>query len=51
MDDLPALDKNKRNSIDVVVDRFKIREDLAQRLAESSKPPCNWLTALPLLPA
>ncbi|MGI6408420.1 MAG: excinuclease ABC subunit UvrA [Thiopseudomonas sp.] len=35
MDDLPALDKNKRNSIDVVVDRFKIREDLAQRLAES----------------
>ncbi len=35
MDDLPALDKNKRNSIDVVVDRFKIREDMAQRLAES----------------
>ncbi|NLY16109.1 MAG: excinuclease ABC subunit UvrA [Gammaproteobacteria bacterium] len=35
MDDLPALDKNKRNSIDVVVDRFKIREDLTQRLAES----------------
>ena len=35
MDALPALDKNKRNSIDVVVDRFKVREDLAQRLAES----------------
>ena len=35
MDDLPALDKNKRNTIDVVVDRFKIRDDLAQRLAES----------------
>ena len=35
MDDLPALDKNKRNSIDVVVDRFKVRDDLAQRLAES----------------
>lgn len=35
MDDLPALDKNKRNNIDVVVDRFKVRDDLAQRLAES----------------
>ena len=35
MDDLPALDKNRRNSIDVVVDRFKVRDDLAQRLAES----------------
>jgi len=35
MDDLPTLDKQKRHNIDVVVDRFKIREDLAQRLAES----------------
>ena len=35
IDDLPALDKNKRNNIDVVVDRFKVRDDLAQRLAES----------------
>ncbi|TDQ36321.1 excinuclease ABC subunit UvrA [Thiopseudomonas denitrificans] len=35
MDDLPALDKNKRNNIDVVVDRFKVRDDMAQRLAES----------------
>jgi len=35
MDDLPKLDKQKRHSIDVVVDRFKIRDDLAQRLAES----------------
>lgn len=35
MDDLPKLDKQKRHSVDVVVDRFKIRDDLAQRLAES----------------
>lgn len=35
LDDLPALDKNKKHTIEVVVDRFKIREDLAQRLAES----------------
>ncbi|CAA0111864.1 UvrABC system protein A [Zhongshania aliphaticivorans] len=35
LDDLPSLDKNKKHSIDVVVDRFKVREDLGQRLAES----------------
>src|SRR5690554_743605 len=35
IDDLPSLDKNKRHNIEVVVDRFKIRDDLAQRLAES----------------
>ena len=35
IDDLPKLDKNKKHSIDVVVDRFKVRDDLAQRLAES----------------
>jgi len=30
-----ALDKNKKHNIDVIVDRFKIREDIKQRLAES----------------
>lgn len=35
LDDAPALDKKKKHSIDVVVDRFKVRGDLAQRLAES----------------
>ncbi|MDP5071693.1 MAG: excinuclease ABC subunit UvrA, partial [Congregibacter sp.] len=35
LDDLPELDKKKKHSIDVVVDRFKVREDLKQRLAES----------------
>lgn len=35
IDDVPKLDKQKKHSIDVVVDRFKVREDLAQRLAES----------------
>ncbi|HAJ86389.1 MAG TPA: excinuclease ABC subunit UvrA, partial [Pseudomonas sp.] len=32
---LPKLDKQKKHSIDVVVDRFKVRGDLQQRLAES----------------
>ncbi|AZZ44025.1 excinuclease ABC subunit UvrA [Pseudomonadaceae bacterium SI-3] len=35
LDELPKLDKQKKHSIDVVVDRFKVRSDLQQRLAES----------------
>ena len=35
LDDVPALDKKRKHSIDVVVDRFKVRDDLALRLAES----------------
>ncbi|MDG6774840.1 excinuclease ABC subunit UvrA [Thiomicrorhabdus sp. ZW0627] len=29
------LDKNKKHNIDVIVDRFKVRDDIKQRLAES----------------
>ena len=35
LDDTPALDKKKKHSIEVVVDRFRVREDLRLRLAES----------------
>ncbi len=35
LDDTPELDKKKKHSIEVVVDRFKIRPEIAQRLAES----------------
>jgi excinuclease ABC subunit A len=35
LDDPPKLDLRRKHSIDVVVDRFKVRDDLAQRLAES----------------
>lgn len=35
LDEVPALDKQKKHSIDAVVDRFKVRSDLQQRLAES----------------
>ncbi|MBG5197084.1 excinuclease ABC subunit UvrA [Pseudomonas aeruginosa] len=37
LDEVPKLDKQKKHSIDVVVDRFKVRADLQQRLAESFK--------------
>ena len=35
LDDPPKLDLRKKHSIEVVVDRFKVREDLALRLSES----------------
>ncbi|MFY0665426.1 MAG: excinuclease ABC subunit UvrA [Natronospirillum sp.] len=35
LDDVPDLDKKKKHSIEAVVDRFKVRDDLRLRLAES----------------
>jgi excinuclease ABC subunit A len=35
LDDVPELDKKRKHRIDVVIDRFKVREDLQLRLAES----------------
>jgi len=35
LDAVPKLDKNKKHSIEVVVDRIKVRPDMQQRLAES----------------
>ncbi|EDY85364.1 excinuclease ABC, A subunit [gamma proteobacterium HTCC5015] len=35
LDAAPLLDSKKKHSIEVVVDRFKVRDDLALRLAES----------------
>ncbi|MCP5153654.1 MAG: excinuclease ABC subunit UvrA [Ectothiorhodospiraceae bacterium] len=35
LDALPALDRQRRHSVEAVVDRFRVRPDLALRLAES----------------
>ena len=35
LSDPPTLELQKKHTIEVVVDRFKVREDLSQRLAES----------------
>lgn len=35
LDSLPKMDPKRKHSIDAVVDRFKVRSDLTQRLAES----------------
>lgn len=41
LDDPPKLDLRRKHSIDVVVDRFKVRSDLKQRLAESFETALN----------
>ena len=41
MDDTPELEKNKKHTIEVVVDRFKVRGDLQNRLAESFETALN----------
>jgi excinuclease ABC subunit A len=35
LDDAPTLDKNKKHTIEAVIDRVRVKEDVAQRLAES----------------
>lgn len=35
LDDTPELEKNKKHTIEVVVDRFKVRDDIKIRIAES----------------
>ncbi len=35
LDEAPALDKNKKHTIEAVVDRLRVRDDVQQRLAES----------------
>jgi excinuclease ABC subunit A len=41
LDDPPRLDLKRKHSIEVVVDRFKVRADLHQRLAESFEMALN----------
>lgn len=41
LDDPPKLEPRKKHHIDVVVDRFKVREDLKLRLAESFETALN----------
>lgn len=41
LDEVPTLDKRRKHSIDVVIDRFKVRDDLQLRLAESIETAIN----------
>ena len=51
LDDLPPLDKRRKHSIEVVVDRFKVREDLKLRLAESFETALELTEGLALVAA
>ncbi len=46
LDDVPPLELHKKHTIDVVVDRFKVREDIKQRLAESFETTLNLADGL-----
>ena len=41
LDDAPALDKNKKHTIEAVVDRVRVKDDITQRLAESFETALN----------
>ena len=41
IEDVPALDKNRKHSIDVVVDRIVVREGVNQRLVDSIEIACR----------
>ncbi len=45
----PELEKNKKHTIEVVIDRFKVKPDLAQRLAESFETALNISNGLALV--
>ncbi|HTQ98928.1 MAG TPA: excinuclease ABC subunit UvrA [Candidatus Acidoferrum sp.] len=45
----PELEKNKKHTIEVVVDRFKVRPDQAQRLAESFETALNIANGIALV--
>jgi len=42
LDQAPKLDVRRKHTVEAIVDRFKVRPDLSQRLAESLKPLCGW---------
>jgi len=41
LDDVPELEANKKHNIELIVDRFKVREDIKLRLAESFETALN----------
>ncbi|MFA0810523.1 excinuclease ABC subunit UvrA [Microbulbifer epialgicus] len=46
LDDTPKLDKRRKHTVEVVVDRFKVRDDLQLRLAESFETALNLTSGI-----
>jgi excinuclease ABC subunit A len=49
LDDPPKLDLRKKHTIEVIVDRFKVRDDIKQRLAESFETALKLADGIALL--
>lgn len=49
LDEAPALNKKTKHTIEVVVDRFKVKEDLKLRLAESFETALNLAEGIALI--
>lgn len=49
LEEAPALNKKKKHSVDVVVDRFKVKADIALRLAESFETALNLAEGLVMI--
>ena len=49
LDDAPELDKKKKHTIEVIVDRFKVRDDLQIRLAESFETAVNLAEGIAII--
>jgi excinuclease ABC subunit A len=49
LDEVPALEKNKKHTIEVVVDRLKVRPDAQLRLAETMETALNQANGLAIV--
>ena len=49
LDETPALDKKKKHSIEVVVDRFKVKDGIGIRIAESFETALNLAEGIALI--
>jgi excinuclease ABC subunit A len=49
LEEAPALNKKQKHSVDVVVDRFKVKSDIALRLAESFETALNLAEGLVMI--
>ncbi|MDH3355694.1 MAG: excinuclease ABC subunit UvrA, partial [Chromatiales bacterium] len=49
LDQAPALELRKKHTIEVVIDRFKVRDDIKQRLADSFETTLNLAEGLALV--
>ena len=49
LDEAPALNKKQKHSVDVVVDRFKVKDDIGLRLAESFETALNLAEGLVMI--